>query len=143
MKRTAFTLIELIFVIVVLGILAAIALPKLGPTVDHALVAKAQGDLSSIRAAIASDRQRNLVQGNNSYATSLGGTSGNNKPLFGNVLTYPIYSKSQGGWTQNADDANKYTFTIETGNGVDFDYNATTGIFDCNHNGALCKKIAE
>jgi hypothetical protein len=26
---------------------------------------------------------------------------------------------------------------------VDFDYNATTGIFDCNHNGALCKKIAE
>jgi general secretion pathway protein G len=142
-KRTAFTLIELIFVIVVLGILASIALPKLGSTVEQALIAEAQGDVSSIRAAIASERQKELVKGNNAYPNSLGGTSGNGKALFGNVLTYPIYSKGQGGWTQSSGDANKYTFTVETGNSVDFDYNNTTGIFNCDHTKTLCKKIAE
>lgn len=36
MKRTAFTMIELVFVIVVLGILAAVAIPKLVSTKDDA-----------------------------------------------------------------------------------------------------------
>lgn len=40
MKRTAFTMVELIFVIVVLGVLAAIAIPKLSATRDDARVAK-------------------------------------------------------------------------------------------------------
>lgn len=38
MQRTAFTMIELIFVIVVLGILAAVAIPKLSATRDDAKV---------------------------------------------------------------------------------------------------------
>ncbi len=38
MKRTAFTMIELIFVIVILGILAAVAIPKLAATRDDAKV---------------------------------------------------------------------------------------------------------
>lgn len=36
MKRTAFTMIELVFVIVILGILAAIAVPRLAATRDDA-----------------------------------------------------------------------------------------------------------
>jgi general secretion pathway protein G len=36
MKRTAFTMIELVFVIVILGILAAIAIPRLAATRDDA-----------------------------------------------------------------------------------------------------------
>lgn len=37
MKRTAFTMIELVFVIVILGILAAVAIPKLAATRDDAV----------------------------------------------------------------------------------------------------------
>lgn len=37
MKRNAFTMIELVFVIVILGILAAVAIPKLAATRDDAV----------------------------------------------------------------------------------------------------------
>ena len=47
MNRNAFTMIELIFVIVILGILAAIAIPKLAATRDDANVAKAAMEIAS------------------------------------------------------------------------------------------------
>jgi type II secretory pathway pseudopilin PulG len=40
MKKSAFTMIELIFIIVVLGILASIAIPKLAATRDDAVASK-------------------------------------------------------------------------------------------------------
>jgi prepilin-type N-terminal cleavage/methylation domain-containing protein len=47
MKRSGFTMIELIFVIVILGILAAVAIPKLAATRDDALVSKEVTNLST------------------------------------------------------------------------------------------------
>jgi len=47
MKKSAFTLIELIFVIVILGILATVAIPKLAASRDDAKLSRARVDLGT------------------------------------------------------------------------------------------------
>ena len=48
MKRAGFTMIELIFVIVILGILAAVAIPKLAATRDDAKISKISTNVATV-----------------------------------------------------------------------------------------------
>lgn len=54
--KKGFTMVELIFVIVILGILAAVAIPKLAATRDDADIAKFSQNLSTLITDIASYR---------------------------------------------------------------------------------------
>ena len=54
MKRSGFTMIELVFVIVILGILASVAIPKLAATRDDANIAKASTEMASVISDIGS-----------------------------------------------------------------------------------------
>ena len=73
--KKAFTMVELIFVIVVLGILAAIAVPKMAATRDDANIAKGRSDIASIRSAIVTERQTRLIKGDSKFINALHDTS--------------------------------------------------------------------
>ena len=61
--RPAFTMIELIFVIVMLGILSAVAIPRLAASRDDAVLVKGKSQVSAIRSGISLQKSRNMLQG--------------------------------------------------------------------------------
>ena len=133
--KNAFTMIELIFVIVILGILSAVALPKFSGMGTEAHIAKARSDISSIRSSILTERQSRLIKGDSSW---ISGLSQNQTTLFdGNdsdhtLLQYGIASGTTDGKWENTDGDpyKEYKFHIDNLDIV-FDYNSTTGRFDC------------
>lgn len=75
-SRKAFTMIELVFVIVVIGILSAIAIPKMAATRDDAQITKGLATLASVRSAIATERQKQILRGEFTGITKLNGDGG-------------------------------------------------------------------
>jgi len=62
-QKEAFTMIELIFVIVILGVLAAVAIPRLAGVQDDALIASEKSGIASIRGGIASLHGKMMLAG--------------------------------------------------------------------------------
>ncbi len=125
-KRDAFTMMEVIFVIVILGILAAVAIPKFAMTRQDAIIADGRATVSAVRSGIITERQTRLLQGDNNYTANL-----DNGGLFGAVLTYSI--AGGGEW---AGASPTYTFTVG-GKSTTFTYYPTVsgsnkaGTFNC------------
>lgn len=140
----AFTMIELIFVIVVLGILAAVAFPRLAATRTDAEITKGRADVASIRSAIVSERQTQLIKGENSYIQKLSsdtttlftGDTDSNRTL----LMYGIKEGSGSGHWSGTDP--NYTYKIgETS--VPFTYDKDTGKFTCDTDDEYCDELVD
>ena len=80
--RSAFTMIELAFVIAVIGILSAIAIPKFAGVRDDATISKAKSTLASVRSAIATERQKRILKGDFTTIGDLSKTHGANQMIF-------------------------------------------------------------
>ncbi|MEK7315370.1 MAG: prepilin-type N-terminal cleavage/methylation domain-containing protein [Candidatus Eisenbacteria bacterium] len=116
-SESGFTLIELVIVIVILGILAAVAIPKYEDMREQARVATLKGQLGAIRSAIAIQYARNALNGSATFPT-LDGT------IFadGRVPKEPVNNSQAVKATPGIDDAGGWQ------------YNSTTGIVKANLN---------
>ena len=111
-SKKAFTMVELIFVIVVIGILAAIAVPRFAATRDDAQITRGMATLASVRSAIATERQKRILRGDFTPITDLGdATYAFNRFDDANgslVLEYPMKAgTSNGKWSRSG---TVYTF---------------------------------
>ena len=136
--RRGFTMLELVFVIVVLGILASIAVPRLFTTRDDAIIAKGRADIASIRSAVVNVYNTNMLAGNFTYPAleRAGSTTG---LLFENVLQNGIKTDEKSGWTKDGDG---YKFALQ-GKSTKFTYDVTNGTFSCPRTDSLCSALTE
>jgi len=143
-------MIELVFVIVVLGILAAVAIPKFAVSRNDATIAKGRSDVASIRSGIITERQTRLIRGDYAFIPNGTGTytkngttykQMDNGGLFGGVLMYPISaSTGNDGWS-GTNESGTYVYKV-AGSSNTFEYTPADGKFLCT-SGAECDKLTK
>ena len=125
--RKAFTITELVFVIVVIGILSAIAIPKFQESSIAAHDAKARSQIISVMSSIAAERQKRILRGDFTPITDLGDATdafnlmspdGNSNQAA--VVQSPISncgSGEKGCWTRSG---TSYVYTFADSGTADF-----------------------
>ena len=102
--RSGFTLIELLIVVVIIGILASIAIPKFASTKEKAYVAKMKSDLRNLATAEESYLGDNQVY----YGGAVPNAAFSYSPSSGTTIT--IVQATAAGWSATA----AYTGTTKT-----------------------------
>ncbi len=119
-SRKGFTLIELLIVVVIIGILAAIAIPKFAATKDKAKLATVKTDLKNIQTA-----QEAYFSDFNKYSSALASTIF--APTVGNVATVSGTAASFSATVSNASiTSTPKSCTVTVGSGTTGD-----GVFTC------------
>ncbi len=160
MKR-AFTMIELIFVVVVIGILASIAIPRLAATRDDAEITKAIATIGAIKSSVATERQKRIIRGEFNSITSLHNDA-DVKIVFGTfsdddgdgitsaVLETPVRActatKTDGCWQRGAvgpAGQEQYTY-IMPDDQAQVGFQLNNGVFECvNQADANCIELTQ
>ena len=148
-RRNAFTMIELVFVIVVIGILSAVAFPKLAPILSSAKTAKAKDTLAAVRSSLAIERQKRVLRGDTSQIGDLGDATYAFRYFDGNssnpVLEYPVKNcasaTARSCWNRDGTQTPK-TFTYRFGDGTNAVYELKNGRLVCKSGSeTACQKL--
>lgn len=109
-SESGFTLIELVIVIVILGILAAVAIPKYEDMQEQARSATIKGEVGSIRSAIAIQYGRNAMSGNATFPVLSGSIFAD-----GNIPKEPAMNSNAVKTTPGVDNTGGWQYTQATG----------------------------
>jgi MSHA pilin protein MshA len=132
-QQSGFTLIELVVVIVILGLLAATALPRFVNITGDARYASVQGIAGGLRSAVALAKAQYLVTGS-SAATTI--TAEGQAVNVLDTVTYPNFGGrpdgSATGMRRMLTDPANYTITATGGATDTVTYTAQGGTANCN-----------
>ena len=129
--KKASTMVELIFVIVALGILAMVALPRLAGSKKDAEITRAKAEIAAIRSAIQTYRGANLLaQKGSGYPEKL------DKKTIEEITNGTKLSEKYWKVSDKGDQ-----LTLKIGEGTTFTYDNSTGRLTCPNTDALCRKI--
>ncbi|MDD7599779.1 MAG: prepilin-type N-terminal cleavage/methylation domain-containing protein [Campylobacter sp.] len=130
--KKAFTIIELVFVIVALGILAMVALPRLVSSKEDAEITRVKAEIAAIRSAIQTYRGANLLaQKGSKYPEKL-----DKKTI--EEITNGI-KLSERYWSVS-EDGKQLSVTIAD-RPATFNYDSKTGRLTCKESDALCLEL--
>jgi prepilin-type N-terminal cleavage/methylation domain-containing protein len=149
MVKNAFTLIELIFVIVIIGVLASVAIPKFKNLTTHAKTSGVKSVVTSVQSSIDNIHGKWIIndsmttfkdsQGNahalntQGYPVHLDDYDNDKIHLFKWVLKMPVIAcasgKTNGCWKEDPQDT--YSYYYDGDNVLKIEYNATTGTLEC------------
>jgi len=152
--KKAFTLLEIIFVIILISIISLIAVPKLFFNITNASYTKAKSDIALIRNAIVYNKNQNIISGKGeAYIKNLDEAKVNvayEKLFIGKednvILQYPVIStsgkkKEVGKWIKTSNST--YTVFIDNDISVEFSYDSTNGTFDCDYEEEFCMELSK
>lgn len=121
-RREAFTLVELVMVIVIIGLLAIVVTPKFIDIKTSAQTSAEQGTVAAVRSGIQIAHLANLAQGTDAYPASLdsasAGDASDTNALFTEVIengiSDPNWEKTAQGYSYKPS-GNSYTYDSGTG----------------------------
>ena len=138
MYTKAFSLIEIIFTIAIISILAIVAIPKLQNTLTKADIIKIKGDITLIRDGLIKYKNKQILAND---TTSLVSLEEDDSLLFGKILKYPIIASNfhhTRSWEKISN--NSYKVWLTTDQFLEFSYDSTNYTFDCDKNNQLCEE---
>jgi prepilin-type N-terminal cleavage/methylation domain-containing protein len=121
--RSAFTLVELIMVIVLIGLLAAVVIPRYGDIKTEAQNSAETAAVAAVRSGIKLAHMTSLAQGTDTWPTALdsatAGQASDTNPLFDNVIedgvTDPNWEKVNATTYKYRPTTNQYAYNNTNG----------------------------
>lgn len=114
-NHSAFTLVEMVMVIVIIGLLAVVAMPKFADLQSEATSAAEKGTVAAVRSGIKIAHMSNLAKGTDTYPDALGsaknGPGSEDNALFDVVIDNGI---SDSKWEKLSKTKYKYAPTDTT-----------------------------
>lgn len=129
MKKPSFSIIELIFVIVILAIVVSVAIPKYKDSYDKTLLLKIKTDIMNIRDKIIQHKNKNILSNKTDVLENLD-----------DIIEFDNSNKS-GTWEKSSNTQYKVYFDESTF--LVFKYKKDKYSFDCDEDDKYCKELTQ